>query len=183
MPVSGDLVFVHVPKCGGTSITTMMGLDASVTDHDHLTGWCGELPLQHLTAREMRERIGGSGRWFSVVRSPHDRLMSEFSYRTRQGVFPYAEGLPTLDEFVDGVVTGLYQHRHLTPQVEFVRGVCELYLLEEMPLLAMRIFGRAPPHLNASEHLGTYAERSWQLIANHYAADMELVCSLRAGCR
>ncbi len=63
-----DYVFIHIPKCGGTSVERALGL--AVLNHD--------------TARE-RFRSLGEKRWrnrltFSVVRNPYTRLASSFFY-------------------------------------------------------------------------------------------------------
>nr|WP_321526648.1 sulfotransferase family 2 domain-containing protein [uncultured Cohaesibacter sp.] len=83
--------FVHIPKCGGTSIEVAigvaenyprLGLERTPTapDYDHLFGG----GLQHLSAREMRQSY--TAQWntlnfvFSVVRDPVDRFLSQFCW-------------------------------------------------------------------------------------------------------
>lgn len=63
-----DFVFIHVPKCGGTSVERALGLPL----------------LNHDTALE-RYRFLGEHRWrerltFAVVRDPYARLASSYFY-------------------------------------------------------------------------------------------------------
>lgn len=83
--------FVHIPKCGGTSIEVAIGVaenyprlglerTSTAPDYDHLFGG----GLQHLSAREMRQSY--TAQWnaldfvFSVVRDPVDRFLSQFCW-------------------------------------------------------------------------------------------------------
>lgn len=65
---SGKFVFIHIPKCGGTSLTEAIG--QSIKLHD--------------TATERRDKLGQE-RWdqlykFSTVRHPYDRVASFYSF-------------------------------------------------------------------------------------------------------
>ena len=63
-----DFVFIHIPKCGGTSVERALGVP--LTNHD--------------TALERRKKLG-EARWarrvkFAVVRNPYARIASSFFY-------------------------------------------------------------------------------------------------------
>ena len=91
------LIFIHIPKCGGTSVENALfrphekTSDALFTlkghpDHDkYETGG-----LQHLSASKVREVVGGNiydeFYKFAVVRHPVKRLISQFNYTYQ---FPY----------------------------------------------------------------------------------------------
>ncbi len=69
------LVFVHVPRTGGTSIERAFGAE--------------EYEGKHRTARELRDALGTS-RWnryfkFSVVRNPWARAVSYYRWRGQRG--------------------------------------------------------------------------------------------------
>ncbi len=62
--------FIHINKCGGTSIETALGL-----------------PKTHDTAYFRREKVGGEA-WskmitFAVVRHPYSRILSDYNFRVK----------------------------------------------------------------------------------------------------
>ena len=68
------LIFIHVPKTGGTSI------------HDAVAGVDAELiPALHITTTDMRNLVGedvyDKFMTFTVMRNPYDWLVSLFEYR------------------------------------------------------------------------------------------------------
>ncbi len=94
MPLlSQNCLFIHIPKCGGTSLEVGCGLARDyptlglaptflAPNYDALFG--GD--LQHLSAAEIAENYGGLAnrqgmRQFSILRHPVDRLVSHFVWR------------------------------------------------------------------------------------------------------
>jgi hypothetical protein len=102
MPInrSYKILFVHIPKCAGTSIEKI--LDMSTTneyfshmriknsrihipvekfnEEEYLN--CVNKPPQHMTYNEMCKAIDGVDQFFkfSIVRNPYTRLVSEYEY-------------------------------------------------------------------------------------------------------
>ena len=141
MPISHEhrCLFVHIPKTGGTSIETALGmysrgnrenvdrLFGAVRSSDLKRLGLGSGYLQHLTLLEMHAVRPD---WpfadyfsFSFVRNPWDRMVSSFSKKDAH-LLREARGRDVeLEElsFEDYVrATGEIEHAHLRPQAEFV---------------------------------------------------------------
>lgn len=96
MPISHKhkCIFVHIPKTGGVSITTALGICGTQIDRNRfdntlneniLFGFNGKIYYQHLLLREIKkivERyIFNSYFKFAFVRNPYSRIVSEYLYR------------------------------------------------------------------------------------------------------
>ena len=105
MPVDHDrrLLFIHIPKTGGTTILTLLGLWKKERSPELRTlfGDFGSLDLQHLTLRQAEQFLTAaefsSYFRFAFVRNPWDRAVSAALWRTR---FP-GEGVRDLRDYVD----------------------------------------------------------------------------------
>lgn len=143
MPISHQhrCIFIHVPKCGGTSLEDALGMlrDWRTEDAEVLYGrvsspawlamqWRSNF-LQHLTWREFIQAVPEDRRRgyrsFAFVRHPLHRLASEWAnldgdlldYARARGV--ELSGLQ-FEEFVVRAVR--LDHPHLRPQLEFLQG-------------------------------------------------------------
>jgi Sulfotransferase family len=85
-------IFVHIPRCGGTSIEdviwppprqrTVADLWAGYNGNPYQTGG-----LQHLCANHIRREVGAAfdSYWkFAFVRNPWDRVISQYLFTLRQ---------------------------------------------------------------------------------------------------
>ncbi|MDJ1009697.1 MAG: sulfotransferase family 2 domain-containing protein [Paracoccaceae bacterium] len=83
-----DFAFIHIPKCGGTSLTEALG--QAIKLHD--------------TARERRAKLGAE-RWdamytFSLVRHPYERTISYYSFHQRTSYRAKRVGELSLNDWV-----------------------------------------------------------------------------------
>lgn len=99
----GRLMFLHIPKTGGTSIEQMFKDNEmfNFLEDDLFSPWgeVGRRSLQHLTFGEactmFPDRMNRVSGMFAVVRHPVRRLMSEYLYQ-KQKLFVGRGGLPAL---------------------------------------------------------------------------------------
>jgi chondroitin 4-sulfotransferase 11 len=183
MPVSHQLncIFVHIPRTGGTSIESALGLrgDWRVENTDLMFGLVtapdiqrkiGATPfLQHLSANELDKLLPCHARRyyrFAFVRNPWERMVSIHARLdphmrvTAQGVGLQLEG-SSFDEFLE--LTENFSHVHLQPQHSFVvdssgasavdfLGRFERLTTDFEAVCARLGINCALPHLNASNH-------------------------------
>ena len=126
-------IFIHIPKCGGTSVEDVIWPKEQGRTEDDL--WMGFVSrfenkyqtggLQHLSAWQVREEVGSdvfSAYYkFAFVRNPWDRIVSQFAYMQQR---------PDLMDFL-GMTSGIEfkaylelirrkEHVQWMPQVRFL---------------------------------------------------------------
>lgn len=97
MPVcrARKLIFVHIPKTGGSSIEKALGLfgrdncGSNEPSEEILYGITGPRAMQHYTAAGIRKALGpGPFRdyfKFAFVRNPYDRIVSAYHFHCKYG--------------------------------------------------------------------------------------------------
>lgn len=125
MPIfNDDITFIHIPKCGGTSIETFLqalGWKMSLFTSTGSVFINGHTP-QHATYRELVELNLVTGRIFTVVRPDVDRCVSEYFYihEHRPDLKTLFEGFDSfLDVFLDRRNALVFDYHNL-PAREFL---------------------------------------------------------------
>lgn len=125
MPIFNDeITFIHIPKCGGTSVEALLqslGWKMSLFTATGSVFINGHTP-QHCTYRELEELNLVTKRVFTIVRPDVDRCISEYFHIQRHR--PDLKGLfngfdQFLDLFLDKRNKLLFDHHNL-PVREFI---------------------------------------------------------------
>jgi glycosyltransferase involved in cell wall biosynthesis len=134
-----ELLFIHIPKCGGTSLEKIFRPELKMSLYHEGPGELRCSP-QHFHASYLESlfdyRIPPS---IAVVRNPFDRLVSEFMYQRQQGLIENIE----FDQFVNNSLGEYWQNNyvhdnHIRPQVEFIASDTVIFRLEEAGIEAAR---------------------------------------------
>ena len=170
-------IFIHIPKCGGTSIEDVIWpKDGGRTEKDLWMGFVTRFEnkyqtggLQHLLAWQVRDEVGhdvfGAYYKFAFVRNPWDRIVSQFSYmQQRPDLMDYL-GMTSETEFKSYLeLIRLKEHVQWMPQVRFLLDhdgsilVDRIGRLEVFDYDCAQIFadlglkfGHLPGHVNQSK--------------------------------
>ncbi|MFV0634367.1 sulfotransferase family 2 domain-containing protein [Demequina sp.] len=137
------LLFVHVPKTGGTSVENAFrdaGWDVDMLSRRAARGtenWYRRCSPQHLHAADLAdtlrlERIDAS---FCFVREPRRRLISEYVWRHRTSetidTHSHAFEAWTTKVFRESAADPYTGDNHIRPQVEFVLPTTHVFRLED----------------------------------------------------
>ncbi|WP_179376474.1 sulfotransferase family 2 domain-containing protein [Winogradskyella wichelsiae] len=127
-------IFIHIPKCAGSSIESAFGIDVSNNDldRDNLFGWddTNKVYLQHATPQELIDfELISKEQWntyykFIVVRNTWDKVMSDlFWFRaTKNFTGSFNDYLNAKNDFLRFMKKGedTYRGDHLTPQIDYM---------------------------------------------------------------
>lgn len=94
-----QVIFIHIPKTGGTTVELELGL----FDHKHGYGVVNGKALQHLIWKDYVSILGldtfNNYFKFAIVRNPYDRIVSEYYWCPDKGIG--YKGGQSFDEFLD----------------------------------------------------------------------------------
>lgn len=179
------LVFIHIPKTGGTSVFSSLNERIKVLFHDEF-GADLPCPPQHFHFALLK-RLGITN-WtenqIAVVRNPIARFISEFAYRKRVDKNCRWFTLTSFTYFI----TLAYKHNpyilsnHIRPQYEFIGEGVALYRLEDGLAALLKDYPNyfkqyvdLKTHKNASHsYLQTIDPRALDRLTAFYQKDMSL---------
>ena len=133
------ILYIHIPKTGGTSVTRFFErngfqtgyLDATVSPASlNAVRWCSP---QHMHA-QMLNTVFNVARFdyvLATVRHPLSRIMSEYRM-----LFEAHEDPPPMDAWIEQTLSDYrrtpYMHdNHIRPQTEFLVQDCDIFKLED----------------------------------------------------
>ena len=150
------LLYLHVPKTGGTTIESWLGTIAPLRFHSVGLPTALRCTPQHLQMKDFNQ-IFGNGYFDHVVmtvRNPYDRIASEYRMQAMlegKGVWKAARGFSLwLEQVLDARKDNPYfLDNHLRPQWEFLGSGVEVLKFEDgLPSIVARIatiLGVEPP--------------------------------------
>jgi hypothetical protein len=174
-----DFAFIHVPKCGGTSVTSAIGQRIKLHD----------------TARERRDKLGVD-RWneiytFSIVRHAYDRTLSYYKF-IKNTMYAHRLGGLSLNDWVraalrDKNIFPTVASRDLAPCSIWLMDETNNILVDDIAKLEtlsdswpeiMRRTGvkRVPPHMNKSDGgllRDAFDNTSLKILQTHFRVDFE----------
>lgn len=179
------LVFIHIPKAGGSSIEDMLWPRPRAT----ADLWGGFVRpgfnkyqsggLQHLTAQQIRQEVGDavfdSCFVFAVVRDPINRLVSQFNYLNRRQDLRDLLGLDQARDFSTYLERiQEFEHVQWKRQIDFVVSengemLPEIYHLERLKddfgRLAVKLgLPRDAPLVHANASVPSSIPEGWVTI-------------------
>jgi hypothetical protein len=195
-------IFIHIPKCGGTSIESLFWTAEERIEQNLWMGFIDKFHnkfqtggLQHLKAHQIRNLIGvdkfDTYFKFAIVRNPYNRLISQFLYMRKRPDLREFIGLHEEDSFLQYLYkTDRRIHVQWEAQNNFLydeQGKCLVNLvvkLENISLLPS-LLKKSPllppvkkiPKLNSSHEIAVTSllcPEAKSYIAERYKKDFEI---------
>ena len=185
MPVSHKhkVVFVHIPKTGGKSVSKMLGIKKG-NDNYYYSG--KENERTHYTV----DMIPYDYYKFAFVRDPYTRIKSQHLHRMRNLAakreptnksISFVEYCRVLSDRWDVIkyVNHLYKS-HVIPQTDYINKEVDLYRFEDFDNECKRLCDRLEidckvPKINVSGETCEHTDETKEITARLYKSDFELL--------
>ena len=184
MPLKDNAIFIHIPKTGGQSVSSLLGINKG----DRSKFYADE--LTHLTIQMLDDRMDISGKYiFSFVRNPYDKIISEYGWRMKNRtsvVFNEpTKKLITFDEYMDVLaerwdkMDGEWHTKaHVSPQHKFIDDRVEVFRFEwfesECAKLKKKLgISKAIPHVNRGGKKSKHTKRTIEIVNELYKEDFK----------
>lgn len=198
-------IFIHIPKCGGTSIENLIW--PRPEDRTEANLWMGFISkyrnkyqtggLQHLLASQVREEVGldifNYYYKFAIVRNPWDRIVSQFAYmQVRPDLMDFIGMQPDTEFKTYLNLIQAKQHVQWMPQTDFILDqdgtllvdkIGRLESLEEDFIEIFRILGICREqnkifHVNRSQRESIdhyYDQETIEMVSEMYSSDISFL--------
>lgn len=196
-----NTLFIHIPKCGGTSVESAIWEEHEKTEENL---WMGFLDpyhnkfqtggLQHLKALQIRQQIGrkkfATLFKFSIIRNPFARAVSQYLYMASRADLRDYIGMDTGDSFLTYLykiqkrshvqwqqqVSFLYDYKgnllvDLVISLEQINGLPDL--LRKNTSINIQSIPRANTHTNKYDYKDYLCNESATIISDLYLEDFE----------
>ena len=185
------ILFIHIPKTGGTSIEKGLGEIAPLRMCIRAIPGFTRVPPEHFTHQNIYSLFGEDyfDYVFTVVRNPYKRLESEYRMRSLLAKEQFFNELPKFPYWVEQIIEKTKVDRyifanHLRPQIEFVgRGVYVYRYEDGLENIAQKVSETAGislklPEQRLLETNNTNIEITWtgesiRLVNEFYAEDFK----------
>jgi hypothetical protein len=130
---SKKVLFIHIPKTGGSSIEKWFGSVARLRLKSPAIPSFMKCTPQHLRYTDLEELFGDINFdcIFSIVRNPYARVESEYRWRLSMN-----RNLPTFSEWTVSALQALkhdpwFMDNHYRPQIEFLAAPVRVFRFED----------------------------------------------------
>jgi hypothetical protein len=163
-------VFIHIPKCAGTSIIETFKDECVFYGR---RGYINDHSPQHSTFAElqMMNMIPEGFKIFTVCRNPYERLQSELAWR---GISPENQDEFVQDFFYPKPLSRQNKDNHHLPQLEFIKGClnsCKVLRFENINEDFLNMFGVTLAYKNQSENKQDLTKASLYLVREFWHED------------
>jgi hypothetical protein len=167
------ILFIHVPKCAGSSVTSMLEMHAEKRFDARTKIGRQYVRPRHMASKEL-EKIYFSEMFdysFMTVRNPIHRVISEYRYQCRKTA-PRWQSLLGFDQWLSysllrHTINPYYRENHFRKQNDFRAFNCDVFRIEDgLIKFAKKIkevtggaINEVPQHLNKTEEEKIYMKR------------------------